>query len=99
QLEFSDVDEVKKTIDNHVEAELEKRKLEEIERKAELEKEKSKKEVVEEVNVIDEVEDEPVENTITEDYTVFATSEQHEALVDFMESNNIRYFKESEMPF
>src|SRR5699024_4986865 len=38
----------KKTIDNHVETELEKRKLEEIERKAEVEKEKIKKEVVEE---------------------------------------------------
>lgn len=114
QLEFKDVESVKKTIEKDVEDELEARmkELVEIERKAEEERNQTVKEQLEEQRK----EQEPISHYINDDlpfadiepdnghsflevYHVTGTMDEQNKLVKFMEDNGIEYEIEMRLPF
>src|SRR5699024_3952302 len=105
QLEFKDVESVKKTIERDVEDELEARmkELVEIEQKAEEEKERIKKE--NEVPFESTIDDLPFGDivevkTTAIDYTIIATDEELDLLEKFMKDNDIEFhINVKELPF
>ncbi len=108
QLEYKDIEEVKKTILDDVNKEIERKEkqLQEIERKAELEKEKIKKEIeFEQVEKHEEtfrtIDDLPFGNIEekTTSYTVYVTDKQRDLLIEFLTNNDIEYVEEMELPF
>src|SRR5690625_6250382 len=88
QIKYKDIEEVKKTIVDDVNKEIEhkEKQLQEIERKAELEKEKVKKEVVETEVFEPAIDDLPFGNIEekTTYYTVYVTDKQRDLLIKFL---------------
>src|SRR5690625_1296216 len=100
QLEFKDVADVKKTVEEDVQAELNRRSKEEAEKKAkeELTKEvvheaPTEPEVIKQVDVIDDLPFGNIDESQTEDYTitVTATSDEIDLLEEFLRDNKIKY--------
>ncbi len=104
QLEFKDVESVKKTIERDVEDELEARmkELVEIEQKAQDERVNKEMESVSEsaVNDLPFADIEPDnEHSFLEVYHVTGTMDEQNKLVKFMEDNGIEYEIEMRLPF
>src|SRR5699024_10304782 len=88
QLEYKGIEEVKKTIVDDINKEIEhkEKQLQEIERKAELEKEKIKKEIAETEVFEPAIDDLPFGNIEekTTSYTVYVTDKQRDLLIEFL---------------